>query len=126
MRLKAPDAADATALSRVNWFSGTCLAAFLTIIYASSAVAKTGAGGFTPAEEWVVVQATAGEIADLSKKFSEEKDRKLSAHFLEDLLMGTLPGVKLHRHGVRIIGAIIEEPIDLENAQISYEVWLVS
>jgi hypothetical protein len=34
------------------------------------------------------------------------------------------PGVKLHRHGVRIIGAIIDEPIDLENAQIRCEVWL--
>jgi len=100
-----------------------CLAAFLGPT-ASSAVAKTGAGKLNPAEKWVVAQVTAGEIADLSKQFPEEKYRKLSAHFLEGLLTGTLPGVKLHRHGVRIIGATIDEPIDLENAQIPCEVWL--
>ena len=124
MKLKAPDAVAATARSPINWFLGICLAAFLTTIYASSAVAKTGAGGLSPAEKWVVAQATAGEIADLSKQFPEEKNRQLSAHFLEDLLTGTLPGVKLHRHGVRIIGATIDEPVDLENTQILCEAWL--
>ena len=104
MKLKAPGAAAATTCSPVNWFSAFCLTAFVTTICTSSAVAKTGAGGSNPAEQWVVAQATAGEIADLSKKFPKEKDRKLSAHFLENLLTGTLPGLKLHRHGVRIMG----------------------
>jgi len=76
------------------------------------------------AEQWVVAQATAGEIANLEKEFHEEKDRKLSAHFLEELLTGTLPGFKPHRNGVRIIGAMVDEPIDLTNAQIPYEVLL--
>jgi len=69
------------------------------------------------------LQVRAGEIADLSKQFPDkEKDkRKLSAHFLEALLTGTLPDVKPHPHGVRIIGAIIDEPVDLENAQIPCE-----
>src|SRR6266446_490383 len=132
MKLKAPGATAATARSPINWFLGIFLAAFLTIISASSAVGKTGARGLNPAEEWVVAQATAGKIADQdgalnadhTKKFPEEKDRKLSAQFLEDLLTGTLPGVKMHRHGVRIIGAIIDESIDLRNAQIPWEVWL--
>jgi hypothetical protein len=74
------------------------------------------------AEKWVVQRVTAGKEADLSRQFPEEKDRKLSAHFLEDLLTGAQPDVTLHRHGVRIKGAIIDEPIDLENAQISCEV----
>ena len=77
-----------------------------------------------PSEKWVAAQVRAGEIADLSTQFPEKKNRQLSAHFLENLLTGTLPGVKLHRHGVRIIGATIDEPIDLENAQIPCEVWL--
>jgi len=126
MKVKAPSAADTTTLLTVNWFSAICLAAFLAI-YASSAVAKTAAGGLNPAEKWIVAQVRAGEIADLSKQFPDkEKDkRKLSAHFLEALLTGTLPDVKPHRHGVRIIGAIIDEPVDLENAQIPCEVWLV-
>jgi uncharacterized protein YjbI with pentapeptide repeats len=76
------------------------------------------------AEKWVVAQAAAGEMADLRKKFPEEKDRKLSAHFLEQLLTGSLPGFKLHRMGVRIIGAMIDEPIDLTNAQILCDVQL--
>src|SRR6266542_2585758 len=105
---------------------GHFFAVFLTIIYASSAVAKTGAGALNPVETWVVAQVRIGEIADLSKQFPDkEKDkRRLSAHFLEDLLMGALTGLKPHRHGVRIIGAIIDEPIDLQNAQIRCQVWL--
>ncbi len=77
-----------------------------------------------PAEQWVIAQATAGEIADMSKQFPDKGDRQLSADFLEALLMGIRPDVKLHRHGVRIFGACIDEPIDLENAQIPCEVRL--
>jgi hypothetical protein len=72
MKLKAPDAADATIFSAVNWFLGIFLATFLTIIYASSAVAKTGAGRLKPAEEWVVAQIRAGKTADLSEQFPDK------------------------------------------------------
>jgi uncharacterized protein YjbI with pentapeptide repeats len=114
MKLTLPDAAAATALSPINWFLGICLAAFLATISASAAAPQIDA------EEWVAAQVTAGEIADLVEQFPEKENRKLSAHFLEDLLTGT----RLHRHGVRIKGAIIDEPIDLENAQVRCEVWL--
>src|SRR6266566_2250168 len=108
----------------MKWFLDVSLATSLAMIFASAADAQIGEKKLTPAEKWVVAQAAAGEIADLSKQFPEEKDRKLSAHFLEDLLMGALPGVKPHRNGVRIMGAIIDEPIDLTDAQIPYRVWL--
>src|SRR5205814_1319627 len=108
----------------MKWFLDISLATSLAMIFASAADAQIGEKKLTPAEKWVVAQAAAGEIADLSKQFAEEKDRKLSAHFLEDLLMGALPGVKPHRNGVRIMGAIIDEPIDLTDAQIPYRVWL--
>jgi uncharacterized protein YjbI with pentapeptide repeats len=36
--------------------------------------------------------------------------------------MGTRPDVRIHRHGVHIKGACIDEPIELTNAQIPYEV----
>jgi hypothetical protein len=124
MKLKAPDATAATALLPINWFSGICFAAFLTILYPSTGVAKSGAGELNATEQWVVMQTRGGEIADVSKQFKEKDKRKLSAHFLEELLTGALPGIKLHRHGVRIIGATIDEPVDLENAQIPCEVWL--
>src|SRR6266705_1429843 len=108
----------------MKWFLDISLATSLAMIFASAADAQIGEKKLTPAEKWVVAQAAAGEIADLSKQFPAEKDRKLSAHFLEDLLMGALPGVKPHRNGVRIMGAIIDEPIDLTDAQIPYRVWL--
>ena len=85
---------------------------------------KTGERKLNPAENWVVAQVTAGKEADLREKFPNEVDRKLGGHFLEDLLTGELLGVKPQRIGVRISGAIIDEPNDLSNAQIAYEVWL--
>jgi hypothetical protein len=48
------------------------------------------------AEKWVVERVTAGKEADLSRQFPEEKDRKLSAHFLEDLLTGARPDVTVN------------------------------
>jgi uncharacterized protein YjbI with pentapeptide repeats len=126
MKPTVPYTAAATMCRPGNSFSVAYLAAFLTIIFASAAVSQTRAKGMNSAEEWVVAQVSAGEIADLSKQFPDkEKDkRKLSAHFLEELLMGALPGFKRHRNGVRIIGAIIDEPIDLRNARIDCDVWL--
>src|SRR5882724_5585110 len=104
MKLKAPDAAAATARSPIYRFPGIFLAAFLTIISVSAAAdTQTSAGGLNPAEKWVAAQVSAGEIADLSKKFPTDNDRKLSAHFLEELLAGSLSSVKPHRNGVRII-----------------------
>ena len=51
MKLTAPDAADTTTCSLTNWFLGICLAAFLTIIYPSTGVAKSGAGELNATEE---------------------------------------------------------------------------
>ena len=84
MKLKEPHAVAATAPSPINWFLGICLAAFLTIISASAAVPPPSAEELNDAEKCVVERVTAGEEADLSKEFPEEKDRKLSAHFLEE------------------------------------------
>jgi uncharacterized protein YjbI with pentapeptide repeats len=105
-------------------FSALFLAASVATAIAKS---QNASQGLSPTEEWVFAQVTAGKAgkeADLVKQFPAEKDRKLSAHFLEELLTGTLPGVKLHRNGVRILGATIDESIDLENAQILCEVRL--
>ena len=65
----------------------------------------------------------AGEIADLKKEFGEaEEERRLRARFLEELLTGELKGVEIHRHGVDVKQAVIEEPIDLESAEVDVEV----
>ena len=122
--LNPPVVTTATTRSSAKWYSAIFCAAFLTIICASAAVSKTGAEAMTAAEKWVVAQATAGEIADLTKQFPEEKDRKLRADFLEELLMGALPAFKPHRNGAQISGAIIDEPIELTNARIPCDVRL--
>jgi len=124
MKLKATDVVAARTRLPINWFLGICLAAFWPIISASAAVPPPSAEELNPAEKWVVERVTADKEADLSSRFPEEKDRKLSAHFLEDLLTGARPDVTLHRHGVQIKGACIDEPIDLESARIPCEVQL--
>ena len=115
-----------TTFCSAYWFLSLLLGACLITISPSTAAPQTSAEVMSPGEEWVVAQLRVGETADLTRQFpDEEKDkRKLSAHFLEDLLTGALQGFKPHRNGVRIAGAIIDDPIDLTNAQIPFEVRL--
>jgi hypothetical protein len=110
--------------SAANWFSAVLLVVFSTISSASAANQQTGGEAMNRAEKWVLAEAGTGGIADLSTQFPEEKDRKLSAHFLAGLLTGTLPGFKAHRNGVQITKATIEEAINLTNAQIPCDVRL--
>jgi hypothetical protein len=116
---------DGTAAIRCSSVTSVS-AIFLVVILvsASAVVPQSAAQGLNSAEKWVVTKAMTGEIADLSEQFRNENNRRLTAHFLEGLLTGTLSGVKLHRHGVQISGAIFDEPIDLENAQVPCEVSL--
>lgn len=105
-----------------TWVSGILLAAFLTAASAAAArAAPTGARKLNPAEQWVLEQVTAGELADLAaavnadqtKKFPEESERVLGARFVQDIITGRLPGVKPFLRGVLIRGAMIEEELDL-------------
>jgi len=124
MKPSARSVAAATRCSFANWFLAILCAVFCTIISASSAVdSQTGAKELTPTEQWVVAQATAGKVANLARQFPADK-RKLSAAFLKDLLTGEQLGFNPSRNGVRIIGALIDEPIDLTSAQIPCDVEL--
>jgi hypothetical protein len=79
----------------------------------------------TRQEQFVLRQVAKGESADLKQEFGEaEEDRCLRAQFLEKLLTGELPGVKVHRRGVQINNAIIEETLDLENGDVGVELLL--
>ena len=78
----------------------------------------------TRQEQFVLRQVATGEIADLKKEFGEaEADRRLRARFLEELLTGELQGVKIHRQGMKIRNAVIEEPLDLEDAEVDCRRW---
>jgi hypothetical protein len=122
MKLNPPGVISATTCYCATWFSAIFLTAFLTGSSASAAVQQTGAQEMSP-EEWVLARVTEGKIADL-RQFPEEKNRKLRANFLEDLLSGALPAFKPHRNGVQIRGAIIDEPIELTHAQVPCDVRL--
>lgn len=127
MKRIPPSVAAATPCLFATWCSLICLAAFLTTVSASAAMdAQPTSEGLSPAEEWVVEQVSVGKIADLSEKFpDEEKEkRKLSGHFLEDLLIGSLPGVKPYRNRVLIRCAMIDNAIDLDGLLIPYQVML--
>lgn len=88
-------------------------------------VTLTDGTPLTPQEEFVRERVAAGELADLKQKFGgEEGARVLRARFLEELLTGDLPGVKVHRRGVKIRNAVLEEHLDLEDAQVENNVWL--
>jgi len=92
-----------------------CLCAFVEL---------AGATTSTPAEKWVIAQARAGKLANLERKFPVVSDRVLRASFLEDLLTDSIPGVTVHRRGVRIAHAIVSGPLDLTNAEVIHETWL--
>lgn len=127
MKLTLPGLDDAkTTVRCANWFSSLFLGASLIITSSSTAAPQTTAEATSPVEEWIVAQVSAGNVADLTLQFpgKEKYGQKLNSYFLQELVMGTLPGFKPHRNGVRIVGAIIDDPIDFTNAQIPYEVRL--
>jgi uncharacterized protein YjbI with pentapeptide repeats len=98
---------------------------FSANIAGATAKPQTNPIGWSSTEKWVVDQVTAGKDANLIQKFADDQEkRKLSGRFLEDLLTAAIRGFKAHRNGIRIIGAIIDGPIGLGNAEISFEVLL--
>ena len=124
-KLKAPAVCAATILLCINRFLASCLIAFLTIISAvADEDAQISAEELNPAEQWVVAKVNAGEAADLTRKFPEEKDRRLRADFLKELLTGRRPDAQPQRNGVRIVGATIDEQIEISNEQVPWDISL--
>lgn len=79
----------------------------------------------TRQEQFVLRQVAAGKIADLKQHFGEaEEDRCLRGRFLEELLGGKLPVVKVHPQGIVIKNALVEGPINLPGAEIDFYVGL--
>jgi hypothetical protein len=74
----------------------------------------------SPAEESVRNALNRGAIADLTNE-PDERHRILSPDFLESVLHRNVPGQ--HFHGVRIVGAVFEEPIEIESSHIAYTFW---
>jgi hypothetical protein len=83
-------------------------------------------GTLWPAEEEILKQVATGKTEDLAKVFGQgEKKRQLRAEFLVLLLTNKLPGVEVPSVGVKIIDAIIINRLDLEFAEIPFEVRII-
>lgn len=76
----------------------------------------------TAPEKYVLEQVEAGDEALFL--FGEYEERELRAAFLEDLLTGQWPEVKVHHRGVRIKGAVITGDLNLDDAEVPYAVAL--
>ena len=80
------------------------------------------------AEQYVLTQLKRGEAADLIAAFpgSDEAKRAISTAFLKRLLTNSVGGLRLSPPGVRIRGAVLNEPLELTSEKIPYSVSLVS
>jgi hypothetical protein len=79
----------------------------------------------TEQERFVLEQAEKGEPADLKARFGEaEENRSLRARYLVELLSGELMGVVVHRRGIMIGNAVVSDPLDLQDAEVSLKVGL--
>lgn len=72
--------------------------------------------GLNPAELWITEEIAAGRVADLTRRFPADSDRRISSGFFEKLITGPAP-----HQGVRIVGAILSEPLGLRNLTVPNE-----
>lgn len=107
-----------------------CIILFLTIcsfniaVFAnnkSSHITSLSYNHNPAAEKWILERIAAGQIADLSSVFSDEKERIISSLFLENILTNS---VKVSRQGIKIFHALIYDSINFENLVVPYEVYL--
>lgn len=90
--------------------------------------------GWSDLEEWVWHEIGSGRIADINAKLGQTADpkepddwgaeRRLGARFLEIMLLYDPWRSAIPRQGVRIVGALFDEPVNLIEADIRHEFWL--
>ena len=132
-----------TIADRIRWY-GTSLMVLTALGVVSPALAAARVPGRTtsphqslsPAEAWVLKQIVADKDADLeempgvhpkdrTRPVCEEAkgpDRVLRAAFVENLLVGNLPGLVMPRNRIHIKNAIVSGAMNLRNVQIPFEV----
>ncbi len=62
------------------------------------------------------------DLAVFKRQFGDKAACALSSRFLEDLL--TTTNYFIHRHGIRIIGGVVTNRLDVKHADIPSETWL--
>ncbi|HEV2841283.1 MAG TPA: pentapeptide repeat-containing protein [Chthoniobacterales bacterium] len=107
-------------------FSIALAACLIAVASSKAQPSPTKSPELTPAEKWVLDQVAAGRPADLSELFpeAEKEKRKLTAHFLENLLAGTIIEARAQRNFLVIVDATIEGTVNLRGAQIPWDLSL--
>ncbi|MDH5509181.1 MAG: hypothetical protein OEZ32_02385 [Nitrospinota bacterium] len=126
---------------RVRFACSFITATFLVTLFSHDAFAaecerpKSSKEAWSATECWIYTQSVKGEIADQNKKEyglssdksrdpEDEKDwpdaRLVRPEFLYTILFEEYYSKNIHRKGVRIIGALFKEKVDLSNGRISF------
>lgn len=107
-------------LNRGKFFRISSLVLLLCLLWSGQGK-PAGDQQLTEQESWVMEQVGQGQEADLNRRFGgEDRKRRLSAAFLENLLLGGLPKVKIPHQGIQIAQAIIDGPLNLEYAEVGH------
>jgi hypothetical protein len=103
------------------WWQFTLAVLLFCLRCADGAVARdpVKAGDPTAPEKYVLDRLAAGKVANLTEAYPAAASRMIRGVFLEELLSGARKDCVIHRNGVQIEGAIIQEPVDLRNVQIT-------
>jgi len=118
--------AYATSVQRwtIVLFSIASLTIFISRPSTSAAsCATTAHTAWTAAEKSVWINSIClGKVANLLGQ--PEEERKLSSQFLQMILLDDPWRSNIPRQGVRIIGAVFDQPVALDNADIEKVLWL--
>lgn len=120
--LKSGGGIKGAGLQVLRFFVMLCL--FLALQAQSGSCQVDAAAGkpLTPQEKWVLEQVKQGGDADLKAKFGPDPGMlRLSAAFLTKLLVKGFDSTSCPQYqGIQISHAVIDEPLDLRNAEINY------
>ncbi len=98
-----------------------CLIGGMLVSLGAPTAASSEPEALGPPERYILQQLAAGKVADLAQRFGpEERNRRVTALFLTRLLTEGFSGIKIPYPGVRISGAVIQGPLDLENAEVPH------
>ena len=106
------------------WRIAAIFAGFLLSPFSIILSAQQVSDEHTPAERLILSKLPSGEYADLNEL--PAGDRVVHAAFLEELLAGSPPGVKIHWRGVRIRHAVFDEWVNLAGGVVPYQISIVN
>jgi uncharacterized protein YjbI with pentapeptide repeats len=119
-------------MQEARFYVGHYVLSFVSILYFtafwhvhSPAFAESQQSPNINAEAWIHKQVQAGETANLKKQYPDRAKRVLSASFLKNLLTKPVEMQTGRPPVVRILHAVLLEPVDFEKAPVLYDLELI-